>query len=93
VVGIPKTIDNDINFTDKVIKILLLFLFSTYYQTFGFDTAVNVAAKAISGIHNEAISARGGVGIVKLMGRDSGFIALHASIASGDANLVLLPEV
>eukprot|EP00008_Paramoeba_atlantica_P011831 CAMPEP_0201490790 /NCGR_PEP_ID=MMETSP0151_2-20130828/27500_1 /ASSEMBLY_ACC=CAM_ASM_000257 /TAXON_ID=200890 /ORGANISM="Paramoeba atlantica, Strain 621/1 / CCAP 1560/9" /LENGTH=449 /DNA_ID=CAMNT_0047876887 /DNA_START=54 /DNA_END=1403 /DNA_ORIENTATION=- len=78
VVGVPKTIDNDISFTDK---------------TFGFGTAVDVATNTISYIHNEAISHRGGVGIVKLMGRHSGFISLHASIASGDANLVLLPEV
>jgi len=78
VIGIPKTIDNDISFTDK---------------TFGFDTATDIGAKVISGVHNEAISHRGGVGIVKLMGRHSGFIALHASLASGDANLVLLPEV
>jgi len=78
VVGIPKTIDNDILFTDK---------------TFGFDTAVDIASKTISSVHNEAISHRGGIGIVKLMGRFSGFIALHASIASGDVNLVLLPEI
>ncbi|BFU20427.1 phosphofructokinase putative [Entamoeba histolytica] len=78
VVGIPKTIDNDICYTDS---------------TFGFDTAVELAQEAINSVHCEAKSAKNGVGIVKLMGRDAGFIALYASVASGDVNLVLIPEV
>ncbi len=78
VIGIPKTIDNDIAWVD---------------QTFGFDTAVQVARGVIDGAHAEAVSARGGVGLVKLMGRDSGFITAHAALASMDANLVLVPEV
>ena len=60
VIGIPKTIDNDINFVEK---------------TFGFETAVQVAAQVISSAHSEAEGAENGIGIVKLMGRDSGFIA------------------
>ncbi|KAJ1506470.1 hypothetical protein HMI55_001167, partial [Coelomomyces lativittatus] len=78
VVGIPKTIDNDIAYCSK---------------TFGFDTAVSMALDSISSAHEEARACRGGIGIVKLMGRDSGFIALYSSLASGEANLVLLPEV
>lgn len=78
VVGIPKTIDNDIVLTDK---------------TFGFDTAVHQAQDAIAAAHYEAKSALGGIGIVKLMGRESGFIAVEASLASGDVNLLFIPEI
>eukprot|EP00727_Mastigamoeba_balamuthi_P000394 m51a1_g10351 putative PPi-dependent phosphofructokinase (546) ;mRNA; r:186539-189291 len=78
VVGLPKTIDNDICYTDA---------------TFGFNTAVTMAQAAISAVHCEARSARGGIGFVKLMGRDAGFIALHAALSNGDVNLVLIPEV
>jgi 6-phosphofructokinase 1 len=78
VVGVPKTIDNDIAFVD---------------QTFGFDTAVQVAAQALEAAHTEAVSARNGVGVVKLMGREAGFIAAHAALASMDVNLCLIPEV
>ncbi|KAJ3368915.1 hypothetical protein GGF31_006051 [Allomyces arbusculus] len=78
VVGIPKTIDNDIAYCAK---------------TFGFETAVAMSLDPIAAAHEEARAARGGIGIVKLMGRDSGFIALHAALASGDVNLLLLPEV
>lgn len=78
VIGIPKSIDSDVMWLDK---------------TFGFETAVDMAQAAISGAHAEAKSCMGGIGVVKLMGRESGFIALHASLASGDVNLVLLPEV
>ncbi|ELP93134.1 Pyrophosphate--fructose 6-phosphate 1-phosphotransferase, putative [Entamoeba invadens IP1] len=78
VIGIPKTIDNDICYTDS---------------TFGFDTAVELSQEAINAVHYEAKSAKNGIGIVKLMGRDAGFIALYASVASGDVNLVLIPEV
>jgi len=78
VIGVPKTIDNDIPFTSR---------------TFGFETAYTVAAEAIHGAHVEATGAFNGVGLVKLMGRHSGFIAAHATLASRDANFVLVPEV
>jgi 6-phosphofructokinase 1 len=77
VVAVPKTIDDDIALVDK---------------TFGFDTAVEHARAAIDAAHAEALAARKGVGVVKLMGRDAGFIAAHATIASGEANFCLLPE-
>lgn len=78
VVGVPKTIDNDISWMDK---------------TFGFDTAVELARQAVIAAHVEAHSAVNGVGLVKLMGRDSGFIAASAALASSEANIVLVPEV
>ena len=78
VVGIPKTIDNDIMFID---------------QSFGFQTAFSVAADVIQTAHAEAKASPNGVGLVKLMGRHSGFIACYASLARNDANFVLIPEV
>ncbi|KAJ0981333.1 hypothetical protein J5N97_009588 [Dioscorea zingiberensis] len=78
VVGVPKTIDNDILLMDK---------------TFGFDTAVEEAQRAINSAYIEARSAYHGIGIVKLMGRSSGFIAMHASLASGQVDVCLIPEV
>jgi 6-phosphofructokinase 1 len=78
VVGIPKTIDNDIHFIDR---------------SFGFESAAAAAADAIRSAHVEATGARNGIGLVKLMGRHSGFIACHASLACTDANFVLIPEV
>jgi len=78
VVGIPKTIDNDICFTER---------------TFGFETAVAMSRPPITGAHMEAKCVRNGVGLVKLMGRESGFVAAHAALASSDVNLVLVPEV
>jgi len=78
VVGIPKTIDNDISFVDK---------------TFGFETAVSMAKIAIDAAHTEAVSALNGIGLVKLMGRNAGFIAAHATLASQDVNVCLVPEV
>jgi 6-phosphofructokinase 1 len=78
VVGIPKTIDNDIPFTAR---------------TFGFETAYSVAAGAIRGAHVEAGGALNGIGLLKLMGRHAGFIAAHAVLANRDANFVLVPEV
>ncbi|MFH1418516.1 MAG: ATP-dependent 6-phosphofructokinase [Planctomycetota bacterium] len=78
VIGVPKTIDNDILYTDK---------------TFGFETAYSIAAEAIRGAHVEATGAPYGIGVLKLMGRHSGFIAAHAVLASRDANFVLVPEV
>jgi 6-phosphofructokinase 1 len=78
VVGIPKTIDNDLLFCDR---------------TFGFVTAVEQAQHVIDSAHTEALSAHRGIGLVKLMGRDSGFIACGATIISQDVNFVLIPEV
>ncbi len=78
VVGIPKTIDNDIPYID---------------QSFGFQTAFGEAAKSIRAAHVEAKASPNGVGFVKLMGRHSGFIACYASLAESDANYVLIPEV
>jgi 6-phosphofructokinase 1 len=78
VVGIPKTIDNDIHLVSR---------------SFGFDTAVDVARMAIQSAHNEAIAYPNGVGLIKLMGRHSGFIAATAALAQQDANFVLIPEV
>ena len=78
VVGIPKTIDNDIHLVSR---------------SFGFDTAVDVSRMAIQGAHNEATAYPNGVGLIKLMGRHSGFIAATAALAQQDANFVLIPEV
>ncbi|QDV68345.1 Pyrophosphate--fructose 6-phosphate 1-phosphotransferase [Rosistilla carotiformis] len=78
VIGIPKTIDNDIMFAD---------------QSFGFQTALSQGTEAIRAAHVEACGAPNGVGLVKLMGRHSGFIACYASLAVNDANFVLIPEV
>lgn len=77
VAGIPKTIDNDIAVIDK---------------SFGFDTAVEEAQRAINAAHVEVESVENGVGIVKLMGRYSGFIALYATLASRDVDCCLIPE-
>jgi len=78
VVGVPKTIDNDMIYMDK---------------SFGYETACAAAVEAINAAHTEARSSRNGLGLVKLMGRHSGFIACSAAIASGEANCVLIPEV
>jgi 6-phosphofructokinase 1 len=78
VVGIPKTIDNDIPYID---------------QSFGFQTAFAEATKSIRSAHVEAKASPNGVGLVKLMGRHSGFIACYAALAEPDANYVLIPEV
>ncbi|KAL8143448.1 hypothetical protein V2J09_016480 [Rumex salicifolius] len=78
VVGVPKTIDNDILLMDK---------------TFGFDTAVEEAQRAINSAYIEAHSAYHGIGLVKLMGRSSGFIAMYASLSSGQVDICLVPEV
>ena len=78
VIGIPKTIDNDIHFIDR---------------SFGFESAFAAGVEAIRSAHVEATGARNGIGLVKLMGRHSGFIACHAALASTDANFVLIPEV
>lgn len=78
VVGVPKTIDNDMVFLDK---------------SFGFETAFSKAVDAIACAHTEAKGAPNGIGLVKLMGRESGFIACHAAMSSNDVNFVLIPEV
>jgi 6-phosphofructokinase 1 len=78
VIGIPKTIDNDLNLIDK---------------TFGFDTAISEAVKTIQCAHAEAKGAPMGIGLVKIMGRQSGHIAVHAALAQNDVNFVLIPEV
>jgi len=78
VVGIPKTIDNDLSFVER---------------SFGFDTAVSEAVIAVAAAHTEARAAVGGIGLVKVMGRQSGFIAVHTALAQNDVNFVLIPEV
>lgn len=78
IVGIPKTIDNDINFV---------------YKTFGFDTAVEEAKNALDCAHTEARSHPNGIGMVKLMGRNAGFIVAYAALASRDVNFALIPEI
>jgi 6-phosphofructokinase 1 len=78
VIGIPKTIDNDLNLIQK---------------TFGFDTAISESVKAIQCAHVEAKGAPNGIGLVKIMGRQSGHIAAGAALAQTDVNFVLIPEV
>jgi len=78
VIGIPKTIDNDIRYVSR---------------TFGYYTAIDKAREVIDCAHNEARSALGGIAVVKLMGRDAGFIAAGASVASQDVNIALVPEL
>ena len=78
VVGIPKTIDNDLMYTDR---------------TFGFDTAIQIAHQVIQVAHTEAKAGVRGIGLVKLMGRDSGFIAAMATLACQEVNVTLIPEV
>ena len=78
IVGIPKTIDNDVPYVEI---------------SFGYVTALEIASEVLRGAHVEAVGARNGVGLVKLMGRAAGFIAAGASVASQEANFVLVPEV
>ena len=78
VVGVPKTIDNDVAFVTR---------------TFGYVTAVEEAAKAIACAHTEAHSVHNGISVVKIMGRHAGFIAAGATVASQDVNFTLVPEV
>ena len=77
-VGIPKTVDNDFSFIQR---------------SFGFDTAVEKAAEVVNAAHMEAHSQINGIGLVKVMGRDSGFIAAHTALASHEVNFVLIPEI
>lgn len=78
VVGVPKTIDNDVGFVSR---------------TFGFFSAVGEAARVLDCAHTEARSTPGGIGLVKLMGRHAGFITAGATVASQDVNFALVPEV
>jgi 6-phosphofructokinase 1 len=78
VVGIPKTIDNDIPFVR---------------QSFGFESAVEIACQTITAAHAEARAARYGIGLVKFMGRNSGYIAANAALATGQVNFCLVPEI
>ena len=78
VIGIPKTIDNDVSFVQR---------------TFGFETAVTEARRATYAANAEAESARNGIGLVKLMGRDSGFIAAYSALVNNHVNFCLVPEV
>jgi len=77
VIGVPKTIDNDISYIQA---------------SFGFETAVEEARRATQAAHIEATGAGNGIGLVKLMGRDSGFIACYAALADMDVNFCLIPE-
>ncbi len=78
VIGIPKTIDNDISMVDK---------------TFGFETAIYKTDTVISAAHNEAKGAFNGVGLIHVMGRDSGFIAVAAALANTNVNYCFIPEI
>jgi 6-phosphofructokinase 1 len=78
IVGVPKTIDNDIQFVR---------------QTFGYYTSIESARAILDGAHCESKGAPNGIGLVKLMGRDSGFIAAGATVASQEVNFVLIPEI
>ncbi|ESQ39936.1 hypothetical protein EUTSA_v10000886mg [Eutrema salsugineum] len=78
ITGIPKTVDNDVGIIDR---------------SFGFQTAVEMAQEAISAAHVEAESAINGIGLVKLMGRSTGHIALHATLSSRDVDCCLIPEM
>lgn len=78
IVGVPKTVDNDLIFIQR---------------SFGFDTAVQKATEAVSAAHMEAHSHINGIGLIKLMGRESGFIATATALASHEANFCLIPEI
>ncbi|MCE5347957.1 MAG: ATP-dependent 6-phosphofructokinase [Bacteroidales bacterium] len=78
VAGIPKTIDNDIDLIQK---------------SFGFETAFSIANDIIRNAHNEASGAFNGIALIKLMGRDSGFIAASAALSIQEVNFVLIPEI
>jgi 6-phosphofructokinase 1 len=77
-IGIPKTVDNDFSYIQK---------------SFGFDTAVEKAVEVVTAAHMEAKSAINGIGLVKVMGRESGYIAAHTALASHEVNFVLIPEI
>ena len=77
IVGIPKTIDNDLNFVGR---------------SFGFETAVTATSPVIESAHMEAKGTINGIGLIKLMGRDSGFITAYATVANPVVNFCLIPE-
>jgi len=78
VVGIPKTIDNDVDLIQR---------------SFGFETAVEATWEIITNAHSEAKAYRNGIGLVRLMGRESGWIAASAALANSNVNFCLVPEV
>jgi 6-phosphofructokinase 1 len=78
VVGIPKTIDNDLNYV---------------WRSFGHITALEKAREVLDGAHAEASGVHNGISLVKLMGRDAGFIAAGASVASQEVDFTLIPEI
>jgi 6-phosphofructokinase 1 len=78
IAAVPKTIDNDINFIEK---------------SFGFETAFSTATEILQNAHNEAKGAFNGIALVKLMGRDSGFIAANATLAVQEVNFAIIPEM
>jgi len=78
VIGIPKTIDNDVPFV---------------YRSFGYQTAVEEARHVLECAHVEANGVKHGVGLVKLMGRDAGFVTASAALSNGDVNYCLIPEM
>jgi 6-phosphofructokinase 1 len=78
VVGIPKTIDNDIPYVRR---------------SFGFETAVTISAAVLTAAHAEAKGTRNGIGLVKLMGRHSGYVTANATLATGLPNFCFIPEV
>ena len=78
VVGVPKTIDNDLSFIQR---------------SFGFETAVAKAVEAVAAAHVEASGAVNGIGLVQVMGRESGFIAAHTTLAINNVNFILIPEI
>jgi 6-phosphofructokinase 1 len=78
IIGIPKTVDNDLMYIQR---------------SFGFDTAVQQATEAVNAAHMEAVSHINGIGLIKLMGREAGFIATMTAMASHEANFCLIPEV
>ncbi|MCL2328197.1 MAG: ATP-dependent 6-phosphofructokinase [Bacteroidetes bacterium] len=77
IAGVPKTVDNDINYITK---------------SFGFESAFTAAQSIVLNAHNEAKGAQNGIALIKLMGRDSGFIAAYTAMAVPDVNIVLVPE-
>lgn len=78
IIGVPKTIDNDISYLSK---------------SFGFQSAFAAAVESVRSAHVEALGAPNGIGLVKLMGRHSGFVAAHAALAMRDVNFCLIPEI
>jgi 6-phosphofructokinase 1 len=78
VICIPKTIDNDVSFVQT---------------TFGFETAVTESQRATYAANAEAEAVRNGIGLVRLMGRHSGFIAAYSALVNNNVDFCLVPEV